>query len=210
MFSGGNAKFEVQATGYDLQYVWQYYDAVSKSWINIDTEMSNELIVSKAEFERNGMKYRCAISNGGESNITYSKAATMVVKQTAQYDEQPESTTVIVGKNAKFAVKASGASRIYYKWEYCEPKSSVWKEVSGAASASLSVSKPTKAMDGRKYRCYILNGGLSDWLVSETATLSVNEKTVLSEVSKPAYVFENSSVEVSVKARADTSIVHKW
>lgn len=65
-------------------------------------------------------------------------------------------------------------------------------------------------MDGRKYRCYILNGGLSDWLVSETATLSVNEKTVLSEVSKPAYVFENSSVEVSVKARADTSIVYKW
>lgn len=108
VFSGGNAKFEVQATGYDLQYVWQYYDAVSKSWINIDTETSNELIVSKAEFERNGMKYRCAISNGGESNITYSKAATMVVKQTAQYDEQPESTTVIVGKNAKFAVKASG------------------------------------------------------------------------------------------------------
>lgn len=210
VFSGGNAKFEVQATGYDLQYVWQYYDAVSKSWINIDTETSNELIVSKAEFERNGMKYRCAISNGGESNITYSKAATMVVKQTAQYDEQPESTTVIIGKNAKFAVKASGASRIYYKWEYCEPKSSVWKEVSGASRASLSVSKPTKAMDGRKYRCYILNGGLSDWLVSETATLSVNEKTVLSEVSKPAYVFENSSVEVSVKARADTSIVYKW
>ena len=210
VFSGGDARFEVQATGYDLQYVWQYYDTASKSWINIDTETSPVLVVSKAEFERNGMKYRCAISNGGELNITYSKAVAMTVKQTAQYDKQPESTTVLVGKNAKFSVKASGAARIYYKWEYCEPKSTVWKEVSGAASASLSVSKPTKAMDGRKYRCYILNGGLSDWLVSETATLSVNEKTEISEVSKPAYVFENSSVEVSVKARADTSIVYKW
>ena len=83
---------------------------------------------------------------------------------------QPKSVTVTAGQTAKFTVAASGAG-LSYQWQYRTSSSDSWKSVSGATSATLSVSAE-KSKNSYQYRCVVKNASGS--VTSSAATLTVN------------------------------------
>ena len=139
-----------------------------------------------------------------------SSAVTMTVRQTAEFSEQPEPVTVETGETARFTVKAVGASPIKYQWQVYNEDAKSWEDVDRATSSSYSLAKVTKEMSGRQYRCCIMNGGLSDWLASESAVLTVNTKTEVSTPETSKVVFENDEVEIKVEAKAQSPIMYTW
>lgn len=80
---------------------------------------------------------------------------------------QPSSTTVTSGTDATFTVVATNATS--YQWS--RNTGSGWAEISGATSASLTVTAPTFTSQGYQYRVAVT--GVGGTTTSNTATLTI-------------------------------------
>ena len=76
--SGNTAKFTVSATGSGLTYQWQY--KTSSGWKNTTLTGAKTATLSvKGTSARNGMKYRCKITDSA-GNVIYTNTVTLTVK----------------------------------------------------------------------------------------------------------------------------------
>lgn len=209
LFSGGSTEFTVSAQGYNLTYQWQYYDKSLRDWVDISGANEATLSETQIPYSANGKQYRCVVANGG-SNPVNSASVVTTVKQTAEFSQQPANVTVEIGENAKFSVKAVGAAPIKYQWQIWDTQTEQWSDIDRATSANYSLSRVSKDVSGQLYRCRIINGGLSDWLDSETVKLTVNMKSSVVTPETSCAVFENLSRDISVEAVAEAPINYKW
>ena len=76
--AGNTAKFTVSATGSSLTYQWQY--KTSSGWKNTTlTGAKTNTLSVKGTTARNGMKYRCKITDSA-GNVVYTNTVTLTVK----------------------------------------------------------------------------------------------------------------------------------
>lgn len=149
---GETVKFTAKATGQSLQYQWQYKTDAG-TWKNTTaTGARTATLKVKATTARNGVVYRCKITDsaGNTVNTSSVKLTTQKMKITTQ----PASKTVSAGTTAKFTVKATGYS-LQYQWQY-KTDAGTWKNttVTGAKTATLKV-PATTARNGNIYRCIV-------------------------------------------------------
>ena len=100
---GGVATFSVKASGSDIpNYQWQYWSESGWEWVNVTAsditgaESATMKVPGKAS--RNGMEYRCEVTNSYGTN--WSSHATLTVKCKPTITTQPSSKTVSAGTNA--------------------------------------------------------------------------------------------------------------
>jgi hypothetical protein len=176
----GTPSFSVTATGSGLTYQWQEYIS---SWNNVSNggvysgATTTTLTITNPTSAMNGYKYRCVV-NGTCSSATSNGAATLIVNSAPVITGQPASPAAVCAGTGSpaFTVTATGAGLTYQWQEFI----SSWINVSnggvysGATSATLTITNPTFAMSGYKYRC-VVSGTCAPTATSDgLATLTVN------------------------------------
>lgn len=112
------------------------------------------------------------VSSIGLAGISLIDVAEGEVDNSLRIRTQPSDVSVTEGGTASFKISASG-SGISYQWQTSQ-NGSDWTNISGAASAALSVTADI-SMNGYMYRCIVTDG--TDTLTSDPAVLTVREKT---------------------------------
>lgn len=204
---GDTVRFEVNATGEDLTYRWQWNTgsgtAGSDTWTFFDSNVypnntavsvggynSRQLVLSNVTPAISGHRYRCVVFSGSDG-IASDSATLTVVESTATITQQPVDRTVTAGDSTRFFVVVD-AHDPSYQWQSQRPWSSNWMDVvdgstySGANSNILRVntSQDASDFDGMKYRCVITDddGMITSSVTSDYATLTVNASTPTTSV----------------------------
>ena len=144
--------FTVKASGKQLSYQWQYYNASKGAWENMVGKTSATLTL-EATSGRSGCRYRCRVKN--PVGTVYSNAATLTALAKPVITTQPQSKTAVIGANVSFTVKASG-KQLSYQWQYYNSSKGAWENMVGKTSATLTL-EATSGRSGCRYRCKITN-----------------------------------------------------
>ena len=167
--AGAVARFEVQASGEGtLKYRWQFQAPNSTTWTNSGAEGCRTATMTfPMKAGMNGYLYRCVITDAN-GNKTVSNTAKLTAK--TKITTQPAATSVTVGANAVFTIKATGAG-LTYQWQFRAPNSTTWTNSGANGCKTATVTFPMKAgMNGYLYRCVITDAnGVKT--VSDTAKL---------------------------------------
>jgi hypothetical protein len=162
---GSNATFNIGASGDDLSFQW--VEETSAGDVEVPGAVSATLTVtSVTTTTHNGKKYKCKVRNPHGEVVTNTVTLTVTATVTApQITAQPTNVTVSAGSNATFTVTASGES-LTFQWVENDTDT-----ISGAVSATLTITSVTTAHNGKSYKCVVRNPHGTVTTIS--ATLSV-------------------------------------
>ena len=120
---------------------------------------------------RNGMEFRCKVTDGS-GDVVYSNAAAIHVGVALAITTQPTDFTGPVGATATFHVAATGTG-LSYQWQYKSAKDGKWYNASatGAKTDTMSI-EVTNARDGLQFRCKITDAA-GDVVYSNAAAIHV-------------------------------------
>ncbi len=144
---GQTATFGVIASGTKpFTYQWQ------KELVNISGATDSSYTTPATTMGDNGTKYRCVVTNSGDSATSAEAVLTVnAIPPAITGDPQPQS--VNVGQTATFGVIASGTKPFTYQWQ----KNSV--NIGGATDSSYTTPATIMGDSGSTFRCIVSNGG---------------------------------------------------
>jgi hypothetical protein len=211
--AGQTATFSITASGSaPLNYQWQSRATATSTFANIVGATSTSYTTPAATTTDNGKQFRCVVTNA--VGTASSNAATLTVTATTvgpSITAQPSSRSVAPGASATFSVTATGTAPLGYQWKRANPGSSTFTNITGATSASYTVTNVTTAMSGTRYQVVVSNSISS--VTSNSATL-----TVTSSGSAPTITVQpiNTTVHVgnnatfTVLASGTSPITYQW
>ena len=88
---------------------------------------------------------------------------------------QPSNQSVTEGDPVTFSVAATGSGTLTYQWQQSTDGGNNWTDISGANSATYTITTTTAAMNDYQYRCTVT--GTDGHVTSYAAILTVNRKT---------------------------------
>jgi hypothetical protein len=203
--AGSSATFTVTAGGTAPNYQWQVSTNGGTTWTDISGATSSVLTVNSTTTGQNGNLYRVVISNSCPSSIT-SNAVALQVQNPATISQQPSNANVCSGSNATFSVTAAGTG-ITYQWQLSNDGGANWTNITGATTASYTVTGVTAAMNGNLYRVVIT--GCSAPINSNNATLNVEESASITSHPAHANVCSGSDATFSVTT-AGNGVTYQW
>lgn len=119
----------------------------------------------------------------------------------------PQPATAVGGAATFSATATGGSASIAYQWEVSTDGGTTWANVSGATSATLSLTGLTAAEHGRQYRVKATSG--SDTVFSTSATLTTVTLSITTQPTDAA-VTVGQAVNLSVVASSSGSITYQW
>jgi fibronectin type 3 domain-containing protein len=119
--------------------------------------------------------------------------------------QQPASQTVTTGQSATFNVTASGTGPLSYQWQ--KQVSGTWTNLSGATSASFTISS-AQAADAGQYRVVVANAAGS--ATSNTVALTVNGAVVGTGTGLTGQYFNDQTLSNLVLTRTDATVNFNW
>ena len=199
-----SATFRVEAVGDNLTYQWQQRANIEDSWDNIAGATSDTYTIEKTTFAINGTQYRCEVT--GDGGKAESNAATLTVNQKTTITTQPDDVTVTEEQFATFRVKATGTN-VTYQWQQRANSEDSWKDITEATADTYTIEKTTLAMNGTQYRCEVTGDGGK--VNSNAATLTVNQKTVITTQPDDVTVTEEETATFRVEATG-ANVTYQW
>ena len=170
--AGMRVTFRVVAIGENLTYQWQYWSTSAGNWkdTTLTGAKTSELRIP-ATLERNGMRYRCVVTDVA-GNSVISNWARLSVCSGPYFSRQPQSVTANLGDSVSFNVGANGYG-VTCRWQYRKSSADTWKNstVVSADSPTLKLTATT-ARNGFQYRC-VLTDKFGNKVYSNVATLMV-------------------------------------
>jgi len=160
--AGVNVTFTVAYTAEDPTVtIWQQY--VAGIW----TDISGATTIS---YTTNVLgTYRFKVANA--CGTVYSNSATLTEGQLS-ITSHPSSQTICENGTATFTVAASGAG-LSFQWQ--QLISGTWTNISGATSATLTLTSVPLSSNGKQYRASVT--GDCGTVISSPATLTVNDSS---------------------------------
>ncbi len=187
---GDNATFTVVADGTNPIYQWRF-NGNDISGANADTYTITNVTASEAG------NYTCYVSNSC-GNVT-SNVATLSINDNTSITQQPSNITVCNGDNATFTVSATGTN-LSYQWQFNG------SNISNATSSSYTINNVSSTNAGN-YTCVIT--GDCGSVTSNTASLSVNDNTAITQQPSDADVCEGDNATFTVSATG-TNLSYQW
>lgn len=178
--NGGNATFTVvtaPATGNTFQ--WQVSTDNGATWNNVTNggvysgATTATLGLTGVTSSMAGYRYRVAVTGQCPPSPINSNSATLAVNTPPTVTTQPANITRCVGTTATFTAAASGNSPTY-QWQVSTDGGTTWTNITGATSATLSVSNVTSAMNNNRYRAVVTVAPCATTATTNAATLTVN------------------------------------
>lgn len=204
--TGSDATFSVTATGTTPAYQWQVSTDGGNTWTDISGATNSSLTVTGVTAAMSNNRYRVKISNTCPSNAT-SDAAILTVNEPASISAQPTDATICAGGNTSFSVTAAGTN-VGYQWQVSTDGGTTWTDVSGATSATLSLTNVAASFNNNRYRV-LLSSCSATALNSAAALLTVNTAAIIN--TQPASVIgcSGSNVQLTVAA-SGTNVTYQW
>ena len=201
--AGKTATFKVTATG-ATSYQWYYRTSSTGSWTAVAASSGKTSSYSLTAAERhNGYQYRCKVTNSVGS--VYSNTVTLTVNSKPVITSQPTNVTVTAGQTATFKVTATGATS--YQWYYRTSSTGSWTTVAASSGKTSTYSLTAAARhNGYQYRCLVKNA--SGEVDTNTVTLTVNSKPVITTQPTNKTVDAGSTASFKVTATGATS--YQW
>ena len=193
--TNGSNTFSVSATGTGIAYQWQV-STNGTTWNDIATETASSYSVTNVTSSMSGTQYRVVISGTAPCSAVTSGVATLTVNSPVDITNQPSSATFCSGTTASFTIVASNAAS--YQWQV--DTGSGFSPISGATSATLTLSNVSYAANGYTYNC-IVNGLTSCTnRTSDTVSLTVTPAVAISVSPSSLTVCAGSDATFSVTA----------
>ncbi|NUY80791.1 immunoglobulin domain-containing protein [Flavobacterium sp. MAH-1] len=170
-----SVSFTIGATGAGLTYQWYNGATLLSDGGNISGATTATLTLNPVATSNASANYHCIVSGTSPCNPVNSAMAALVVNSGPAITVEPVATqTVCAGANVSFSVTATGGNLIYQWYNGATPLSN-GGNISGAASATLSISNTTPANSSNDYHVVVSNGCVVP-AVSISAVLVVNER----------------------------------
>ncbi len=168
---GQNASFSVAATGNPSPtYQWQSKTSGATAFSNLTGATAASYTLTNAQMANSGTQFRALVSNSAGS--VASNAATLtVVGSVPSITTQPKNASIQAGQNVSFTVTATGTPAPRYTWQSKAPGASLFSNISGATSATYSLSAVPATMNGTQFRVIATN--IAGNAISNAATLTV-------------------------------------
>ena len=162
---------------FPAEYVGDYFFAdYCSGWINRLDETGGQITITTFA---SGIPSPVDLAVGPEGNLYYlARGSGSVYRinftggQAPAITLQPASQTVSVGQSATFNVTASGTAPLSYQWQ----RNSV--NISGATSASYTLSSTTLSDNGAQFRAIVTNAAGSATSNAATLTVVANQPPV--------------------------------
>ena len=199
--AGANVTFSVAASGTaPLSYQWRLGGA------NITGATSATLSLTSVTTGQSGGSYTCVVSNS--AGVATSSAANLTVNPAPvapTITTQPVSQTVTAGANVSFIVAASGTAPLSYQWLLNGGN------ISGATSATLTLTSVTTGQSGGSYSCVVSN--VAGSATSSAATLTVNPAIIAPTITTPPAnqsVTAGANASFTVVASGTAPLTYQW
>ena len=173
---GGDASFSVTAGGTELTYQWSRSTDGGSNYVDIAGATSATLNLTNVALAESGDIFRVKVSN--LSGSVYSAQATLTVSVATvapQITTQPANVSVTAGQGASFSVVASGVPTPTLQWQRSVDNGATWSDISGATSATYTLTATVTGDNGSKFRAVAMNSVGS--VTSNPATLTVTTAT---------------------------------
>jgi hypothetical protein len=168
--AGQSVTFTASATGNPSPTVqWQVSTNGGTSFSNISGATSATYTISGTTASQNGYLYRAVFTNSVGSATT--TAAALTVQFAAKVSTNPTSQTAAAGQTATFTAAATGNPTPTVQWQVSTNGGTSYNNLSGATSATLTLSGVTASQNGYRYRAVFTNSLGS--ATSTAATLTV-------------------------------------
>ena len=204
--SGTNATFSVVAAGTSPAYQWQVSTDGGTTWTNVAAATSATLTVNSVTPAINNYRYRVIVNNACPSSIT-SNGAILTVSDPAAITSQPVSVTVCAGSNASFSVTATGTN-LTFQWQVSTDGGTTFTNVTGATTATLSLTGVTGSMNGNQYHLVITSCSPTA-VTSSNVSLTVNTPATISSQPVNTNACTGGNATISVVA-AGTAVTYQW
>ena len=213
VITGGTISLSVSAGGTaPFTYQWRKNGGNLSDGGNISGSTSSTLTIVNAA-GGDAANYSVVVTNTG-GNVTSSDAAVTVNAPAATLPTiltQPANQTVSTGATAAFSVSNDGTAPFTYQWRKSGINLSNGGNISGATSATLTITNAA-AGDAANYSVVITNGGGS--ATSSDAALTVNPPppvapTITTQPS-PQTVATGATAVFSVSANGTAPFTYQW
>ena len=199
--AGANASFTVAANGTaPLSYQWLLNGSP------ISGATSATLPLTAVTLGQSGGSYSCVVTNVAGSAT--SSAATLTVTAAAvapTITTQPASQTVTAGNNVSFTVVVGGTAQLSHQWRLNGVN------ISGATSATLTLTSVTVGQSGGSYTCFVTNSAGN--ATSSAATLTVNAAPIAPTITTQpvsSTVTAGTNVSFTVAASGTSPMNYQW
>jgi hypothetical protein len=169
--AGAAAAFSVSARGDSPSYQWQRSTDAGATWSNISGANGASYSVGSADTALNGNRYRVVVTGAGNSVTSAGAALSVSAAPVApQIAADVGVQKVAFGANASFSVDASGTA-LTYQWQ-SSTDGLTWVNIPGATSATLTLTAPAFADNGKRVRAVVSNSAGS--VTSTVGVLTVD------------------------------------
>ena len=196
--------FAVNATGANLSYQWQSSVDRGTTWIDINGETKDTLMISQATTNNNNEQYR-VILQGSCGNLVSAPAILTIVNQPTTVTTQPVNQTVCDSSNVIFNITATGPA-LSYQWQ-SSADSVTWTNIKGAIKDTLVLDTVTTAANSTFYRAVV--SSFCENTFSAAARLTVNPGTDILIQPSNQNVCDSGNATFKVKA-SGTAIQYQW
>ena len=155
--NGGSGSISISTTGTNLTYQWQISTDGGGSFTNLTNSSTYAgvttriLNITGAALSMNNYQYRVIMNGTCTQANTASARAILTVNTPATITTNPVDGNRCVGTSISFSSAASGSSPTY-QWQVSTDGGFNYSDLSGATSATLTLSNLTMAQNGNRYR----------------------------------------------------------
>ena len=155
--NGGSGSISITTTGTNLTYQWQISTDGGGSFTNLTNSSTYAgvttriLNITGAALSMNNYQYRVIMNGTCTQANTASARAILTVNTPATITTNPVDGNRCVGTSISFSSAASGSSPTY-QWQVSTDGGFNYTDLSGATSATLTLSNLTMAQNGNRYR----------------------------------------------------------
>jgi uncharacterized repeat protein (TIGR03803 family) len=210
---GGTAAFTAAATGTPTPTVqWQVSTDGGKTFNNVSGAASTTLTLTNVQASQNGYQYQAVFTNSNGTATT--SAATLTVQYAPTVTSNPSSQTVSLGQNVTFTAAANGSPTPAVQWQVSTEGGKTFANlsdgtnVSGATSATLTLSNVQASQNGYQYQAVFTNS--LDTATTAAATLSVQYAPIVTTNPSSQTATAGQKVTFTAAVSANPAATVQW
>jgi hypothetical protein len=122
----------------------------------------------------------------------------------------PATRAVCLGGSTTFGSTVTGGTNTTYQWQRSTDAGLTWSNISGATSATLTVSNVTSGMTGYRYRVVASSGACASFTSTNFGTLTVNALPVVTIASPVVNVVPGTTTNVTGSSTPAAAATNSW
>ena len=122
----------------------------------------------------------------------------------------PATRAVCLGGSTTFSATVTGGTNTTYQWQRSTDAGLTWSNISGATTATLTVSDVTSSMTGYRYRVVTASGACGSFTSTNFGTITVNALPTVTIATPVANVIPGTTTTVTGTSSPAAAATNSW